>query len=116
MADPLSAKVEHPIRCPLRAVLDAKICRQSLRLFVAAPDTTSRTELDPNIPNHYEVIEVRSIPRRAGLHGVPCPWKLGRVAVGRDLEPLGRSPITSSKNNLLRVTPEDSKSRPIRAR
>lgn len=45
------------------------------RLIVAGAGTVSCTELESNVSNHYGVIEVKSIPRRAGAEFLRVEWR-----------------------------------------
>ena len=57
---------------------------QLRRLIVAGAGTASCTELESNVPNHYEVIEVRSIPRRIGAEFLRVEWRTLPVEAGAE--------------------------------
>jgi 3',5'-cyclic AMP phosphodiesterase CpdA/tetratricopeptide (TPR) repeat protein len=57
---------------------------QLRRLIVAGAGTASCTELESAVPNHYQVIEVRSSPRVIGTEFLRVEWRVLPVEAGAE--------------------------------
>jgi 3',5'-cyclic AMP phosphodiesterase CpdA len=57
---------------------------QISRMIVAGAGTVSCTELESNIPNHYEVLELRSVPRAVGSEFLRIEWRVLPVEPGAE--------------------------------
>ena len=54
------------------------------RMIVCGAGSASCVELEPNIPNHYEVIELRARPRAVGAEFVKIEWRVLPVEPGAE--------------------------------
>lgn len=57
---------------------------QLSRLIVAGAGTASCTELESSVPNHYEVIEVRSVQRAVGAEFLRVEWRVLPIEAGAE--------------------------------
>lgn len=57
---------------------------QMPRMIVSGAGSASCVELEPNVPNHYEVIELRAIPRVVGAEFLKIEWRILPVEPGAE--------------------------------